>query len=237
MASYQIYVPGEKRENAQAVFPDVGLADLLADGDSAPMGRRVVQGGPDGGFGVVFKWDDPRRPEFFGVRLSTQRWEKYADGAYWFGCERDAPPRPDDLLWSKVPTGDHVAMHDGNAWLIPAMRHFPKVLVCHNGTVEGEPPAECAAYAAWLDRAVRWFLPDEGPPRIPWDAGMQFCAVALRQNYRVNLHAVSFLRLIDERSLQEVVKAAIEWDAIESHLLALEKKTSDPTSGQRASAI
>lgn len=239
MAHYSIYIPGAKGATNEHLVR-VGLGRLCEP--SGPEWTEVLGRGPDGGSGSVASWPltgDPSIDALQGYHPERQQWlpidedpaQQLAAGRFWYGCEPERPPTPADLALKKQVVGERVLLADGQAWMIPFASRLPH----DHALVGGKWRRRVSArHRDWHLRAQRNMeaiftaldLQDflagrvaadqlsETPMKITLADGAAFCCDGLAINYRVTPEIVSFLALLDDRSMVAIIWTTIEMQAV-----------------------
>jgi hypothetical protein len=229
--SLLIFIPGKFGPNLDHLS-EVGLADLLRDGDRGPNASDLVHGGPGGAPGVLFSWDVAQ------YKPDAQTWQPckpdpargLAAGRFWFGSAKDSTPGPDDFLRDAPARlrGFPVELADGREWLVPNGMMLP----CRFALDESGQPAKVPTRPVekihertlWAFQAAASWI--RGEAEIPWPEALDYAAFMLSLNYRVNLEICLTLELFDEKNLGLLLARSTDLDT----LLAIQKKTAASTS-------
>lgn len=212
MAGYLLFFP-DQHGTATAYMHQVGLGSLLADG--SPMFTEAHQG-PDGRPGAVCWWDNPLRPESTpsqGYCPKTQDWEpckpcgELAAGRFWLGRERERLPGPRDLERRRMLDGIPVQLEDGNEWIAPVAKRVPVIFGMDDaGKLAVHPKRQFFAFhSAAMKAREEWVLTENST--VPYLDGMRFAVDCLSQNYRLNWDIVSWLGLLGDDSMCDVILA------------------------------
>ncbi len=142
------------------------------------------------------------------------------------------PPGPGDLdngnplALTTVP----VMLADGNFWEIPELRNqfgttLPRDLIRNRRTGKLETPVRRDYQELWKE-SERWFqfLFDviEGTQRtIDLDSALSFATKILGLRYRFCDATQAALRVIDSNNVQEIIKAALGWEAVFDRLVEM----------------
>lgn len=134
MATLVYFIPGFDQAPAQAAAL-AGLSVVVGD---RPNGLPI-DNGPDGRPGWILPHLYAKRSDSIDFAPARQTWvpapnnegvlpEVWETPDYWIGFDRDAPPRPEDLLKLppyKIYGGEDVRLLDGARWHVPqAARHM-----------------------------------------------------------------------------------------------------------------
>jgi len=218
MSAFVYYVPG-----VQAASPDVlrntGLGALLGPN----ITTRIVNGGPNGGTGLVIC----REGGSALYHAESQTWT--AADTHWVGYENNARPGPFDLLRDDNVGGHAVKMGDGNQWLVPILRVAPAgPLLPHahyfcmgeGGKFQSRLRPEFMALgqkveSMWTEYATRVGMIDTEAGdmatfTLEIDDDCSLIADALAFNYRVGKIEISLLALLTPSSLQKALEALLD---------------------------
>ena len=219
---FAVYLPGRTGANPKHLA-DVGLGELLAPGDDAPMFTDLSQG-PDGAHGMAVHWD-AALPPAIDWQPAARRKEPRAEVLFWFGRTPDVALGPAHFARKRQLRGTPVTLADGNAWLVPIARQVPQTLGMRaDGAWEGETLPQ---YVPFFDACWKFWETMTAPEDtvISWVDACAFIAMALSINYRVNADVIGWLRLVRTDRLFDVHMAAIESELLSE---ALQQKKSDP---------
>lgn len=214
MASFLYYLPGP----SPTIKP--------ADADAAGLGYLRMRGGfncartdsgPDGQHGVVGRLDAG------AVLADRARWMRVPDSPAWVGYDPQCLPTPGDLLREKPHDGHWVVLEDGNEWLIPVARYvngaspLPKRLAYENGTWKsGDLLPRYTEFFAAACRFWDTLLGEASEDnQITFNDEVSLAAEALALNYRVGPVEISLLGLLSTQSESEILKAVVDWPAVE----------------------
>jgi hypothetical protein len=212
---------------------ELGLGYAFEDGVTY---NRVLQGGPDGGRGVVFceAGGDSRYDP------GSQEWHRYPGrDDLWIGWRRDARPGPAELARKNGVRGYPVRLADGREWMIPVAvlpglePALPRLQEWDGeewtlGRVQDK-------YRRYWDTAMAIFEKvrvglEDGETEISVDT-QDLSAQAMTLNYRVGPAEISALGLWDENSDAEIAMAAINWNVWRDAMaVEAEKKSPEPNS-------
>lgn len=224
MAHYQIYIPGPPN-GPERRLGEVGLGDLI--GRHEPMD---CLNGPDGTGGLLVSWrpDDPsQRTGFFP---KEQTWVKNATGQYFVGFWNDAPPHPVELERADTHDGYAVPLQDGNKWAVPAAVWLPKDVILGVNDAKSQVKPEHFDFWEEAKRWVRDFLvmdKNSAPEYLPQMAQYVYRALAL--NYRLTIEVVNHLRLFDERSILDCLRATLDGLILDEIIDEKKNEDSAPT--------
>ncbi len=217
MASYLLYLPDCKGADS-AHLDRYGLGELAAD--RAPEFAECFSFGQ----GSLAYWHQN------GVSpvLDTTLYDWKKGKGFSLGVLKGQQVTPDAIQRDVVRPGYWIACADGQRWQIPAAAKLPHR---HGLDAEGEHTREVVAqYRDYWDKsqqyAVQFFqaidavdILRQSNPRLPIDEPQvtftladtwAFCCRALSINYRLTPEMVSLLGLIDDDSMSNIVKAAID---------------------------
>lgn len=153
------------------------------------------------------------------------------------GWDPGDPPGPRDLARRKQLQGHAVELADGNRWLVPVARHpggdspLPRRLAWSGeGWAQGEVIE--SRRALWEGACRAWEnltgdVREDGVMLV--SDGAELAVMALSANYRVSQAEVSALGLLDTETSAEVLKALVDWPAIE--LLAARRGVQEQAEG------
>lgn len=142
---------------------------------------------------------------------------------YWFGWFREQPPAPHTLRrHTPLIEGYELELADGQLWHCPTLRLMSGLpnLPCSLGiNSAGSTVAQLLpAYEQQWQMAGEIFDRMAGQTEFTVAEGWQYAARLLQINYRLGLHEVSALNLLTTTTYVEVLRAAIDADAIEQYL-------------------
>lgn len=222
------YVPGVR----------VATADVLSErGISALAGVHVssvaVTRGPgDNGPGVVCAAQGASRPGFYP---DSQVWHPCDDGNWMVGWDASTTPKPASLARVEQIAGHLVTLGDDQDWLVPVARSFPigtalpeALVIGPNGELVSEPLPKFAQISQSAERVWEAFM--AASEREGVDDGIQddrdlevadafdIATQALALNYHVSKWELSALRLMTTDTMWGVLRALIDFPAIEAEL-------------------
>lgn len=203
------------------------------EGDSVP--HRAINGGPDGGNGIIIAAGDKTRIGYFPDR---QRWRQIPKSDAWIGIDTEQPPKPHELIRDDRLSGHFVRLADGHDWLVPVAC----LVVEENGELV---PANALPYASDLDEQGDWvpsgvhptYAPlwkiacdwweawsdaevseENGTTRMRFDfAGLRDAAVrVLGVNYRVANIEAAMLGILDDHVARNVLEALVDAPSIKA---------------------
>lgn len=181
--------------------------------------------GPGGASGVLFG-----RSETPLTNVEGLRWAPYpGQSRLHVGWDAGNAPGPGDLARRKQLQGHAVELADGQRWLVPVARHphgdspLPRRLEWSGSA--GWAPGEVieSRRALWEGACRAW---DTLSGQVEEDGallvsdGAELAVMALSANYRVSQAEVSALGLLDTETSAEVLKALVDWPAIEELMAA-----------------
>lgn len=201
----------------------VSLADAKAAGldyvfDSANPQCVGVANGPAGQHGCVFG----REAFKLGYYPQRQTWRKIPGSAAWLGWETENLPGPEELGRgeSEQVRGEWVRLGDGKEWLCPIARVLDQVVLPRaadldeNGRwVEGPVRAKYRQ----LERVANEFWPlfASAKGELVYENLNASAAICIGVNYYVSPIEIASLGLLDGEISQFVLRAAVNWLAIE----------------------
>jgi hypothetical protein len=218
MAGPLYFFPGVAKAG-RAQFEAAGLGHAL---DGAGVGAcGTTERGPDGGKGAIVAPPCPRGRAPIPQLADVATWAQVPGREVWIGWLTDDRPTPADLARRVQVPGYEVELADGARWTVPVARR-----------VAGAPG---------LPRALRWdgsaWAPGDVVPKHAqlwavacrvWDAligaaGAEVtltlecdaAALALACNYRVGPPEISALGLFTTATQSEVIKALVDFPALE----------------------
>lgn len=237
---FGVYVP-QRRGEASSVLRSVG-ADWALDPSVTAMGLDVIEGGPDGGGGLLVYFDRRGRLEpanvLAAIDLEAQEWQPAAPtgdlpaGRYWLGVWKSQRPGPEDLQREEHADGIPLELRDGRQWVVPIADYLPKMLRLNRATGQQEerPSERHAEFIRRANELFRLLIGDgfqesvEKHLRVVIPDGLRFAADALAINYRVNLDLLDMLAADGIVGEWEAVKIAAVATGVEL-LASTEKKS------------
>ena len=209
MGQVLYYVPDVGTMKAERAC-ELGLGHVFAEGDLTYAGWQNGPSGP----GVLFAHGQA------GFEAAGAcEWTAAPDAAYWIGFLRSDLPRPQDLVRAKVMPGHPVCLADGNLWTVPVARlldgapALPRRLTWDGAS--WQPGDVLERYADLFGAACRCWDALSQDGEVTFDESCDVAVLALAINYRVGPAEVSALGLFDNTSHIEVVKAMLDWPALE----------------------
>lgn len=215
-----------------------GLGDLVdasVDAIFTPISK-----GPTGGSGRLVTFYPGNAPREYDAK--SQTWiEAPPDGElkagrYWLGYVTKAKPRPEDFQRRNLIEGEAVVLADDKVWVIPCCEHAPK-RITRNRDTGAEMEVVKGEYQEWVESSNEIFgyimadgyaaLSDPNY-KVPIKGGMRYCALSLRNNYRVNYDVVDLLQLIDSAVISDVILAACGITSL-ANLIRQKKNTNTPS--------
>jgi hypothetical protein len=241
------YIPGHKAASiSKEQLERVGLASQF---DRFRPASRLCSRGPDEGRrpncgGGLVVADDAITPEAHMMAPDRQHWEPAGppeSAPWWVGRWKEGPfaaITPADLARKEQVDGHLVELADGfqPGWLIPVARSFlagrvriPGVLALGpDGKLVRRELPRFAAVSAAAERAARSIVEVDGAqdPPLLMDEAWSIACEALAVNYRVTPREISFLGLLTDANIIEVLRALIDWPTMVA-AIAAQKKRSD----------
>ncbi len=221
MSAFLYWVPGESTGGPKMVEA-AGLSHVF----DRSAGVAVCSKGPDGVGGAILARGNLGGKH--GYYPDVQEWQKVA--GQWLGWPKDNPPGPDDLVRDTLVDGWDTELADGNAWVVPVVRVFPKGTRLPQTMVLG--PA-----GQWVGQVREEFVDLCQAVGVAWDfffaaphvadpaAGFEGRVITLPDaadlavrgltlNYRVGRREVSALRLLDDKMVGRVIGAMFDLPAV-----------------------
>jgi hypothetical protein len=216
----QIFVPNRNGCSLDHLR-EVGLEELLRDGDSSPMAVDIIGVGPGGHRGVVFYW--PRSCSKPGYHPESQKWiAAKTDAARNLPAGRfhlclDGDGTPETLLRDEDArlAGYFVELDAGRKWAIPNSKMLPfRFALDDEGNLIKVPKRQYEP----LHKRMQWaFEIAESNLRdgtdIPWDDAIAYAAEMLSINYRVNREICFALELLDNR-VGQILKMSVDFEKL-----------------------
>lgn len=212
--------PGGGALTRQAIS-DAGLGYLL-DGKGGPTVQPTDRG-PEKQSGTFFTVAGAGgRGEPSILRAGEARWDKIPGLEAWIGRLEGESPGPEDLARAKLIDGYPVELADGKTWLVPVVRalgggsRLPRAMVWDGRDfVEG---GVRPAYEKLFAAGQRiWDLISTSPDghAVTLSEATATSVAALAANYRIGPAEVDLLELLDSANTVDVVKALIDYPAVE----------------------
>ncbi len=151
-----------------------------------------------------------------------QSWTRVADGNYWIGFDQDAPPAPDELQREYVVTGPEHELGDGRIWTCPIVRRqgvqnaLPSRWGVDPTTGEYASTMLPRYSAAWA--AAGKILNAQFGGELSRQGALDLCVQMLAINYRIGVHEVSLLGLLDDTNWKLIWRAATDADFLDEWL-------------------
>ena len=209
MSRFQVFIPGTDYRNAEAALKGVGLSDLIANA------CYQQSEGPDG-VGVVISWPDSG-DAITGYKPEEQSWKpavpkgELKAGRYWVGIWKDRPPTPKDLKRVYQEPGKHLALSDGNEWLIPKAVALPRdAILQDDGTWHWEVQRQFHGLYNDSQKWTEFILTAKEGDAVDWNEMISFGVMAIKVNYKITNEVVSELRLLTQTKLFELIMAVCE---------------------------
>lgn len=229
MSSPVYYLPGRKSATPQ-VLAELGLGYLL-DGAGGLSAAGVPHSGPDGKAGCMVCLPSAACPEppIGALAAAAGRAKTFAQlpgSAAWMGWDPASPPGPEDLARREQILGHDVELGDGRRWHVPVARlldggtRLPRRLAW-DGEVWSPGQVLDRYRALWTAASRIWDAlagAGEGGTEtvtVTLDEECSAAAAALAVNYRLGPGEVSLLDLLDEAAEVRVVKALVDWPALD----------------------
>lgn len=221
MGSFALYTPQD------ASLP----AGIVNENDSQPQPFQF-SAGPDGTHGTWHFWIDGGRPVMnltYCPRI--QKWTQIGQ-QLWIGVERDNPVTPDGISRLQRYVSMTVMLADKQQWEIPVTARLPRTWgVGLDGSFTRQVRPEFRDYcemseAVWNDIVLG---KSEDGERVQIPRAWEYCCRALALNYRVSPEIVSYLGLIDDTVVGQVLGASVELDTI-VEVADLKKNSEDTAS-------
>lgn len=227
---FQYYLPGVARDDVtrdylqQSPLAEI-LWDLLAKPALFEARVRmfaVHSAGPDGSSGTIVAVMPTGDLQFTpGVRAG-QQWIEVATAspAYWIGLDPRAVPGPMDLARDHIVAGEEHELGDGRVWMCPTVRRqgFSNGLPASwgidpkTGDFVASPLPRYAA--AWS--AAEQIFDAQLSGEITRPEVLKLCVQMLGVNYRVGVHEVTLLKLLDDTTWEPIWRAATDLSFVES---------------------
>ena len=178
-----IYLPGKSGVDDKAHLAAAGLGHLTRNRPQAYC-TDVLQGGPDGGRGLLISFGGT-----VGVQLETQRWRpaiaagELAAGRYWVGLPK-GPVHPDELKRPKFTPAEAVQGADGYLWGVPIATALPHDNRLGEAGLERVVAAEFQEYYALAEQFFAAFL-NRGRGGLKMQDAWRLAVLGLQINYLV----------------------------------------------------
>ena len=178
-----IYLPGKSGVDDKAHLTAAGLGHLTRNRPQAYC-TDVLQGGPDGGRGLLISFGGT-----VGVQLETQRWRpaiaagELAAGRYWVGLPQ-GPVHPDELRRPKFTPAEAVQGADGYLWGVPIASALPHDNRLGDAGLERVVAEEFQEYYALSEQFFTAFL-NRGRGGLKMQDAWRLAAMGLQINYLV----------------------------------------------------
>ena len=191
-----------------------------------------ISPGPDQQHGVLFRFS---AGGFNGSERA--KWEQIPNSTAWLGFDPAHPPSPADLARPKQMNGHFVRLADGNDWLVPVARAIsgasplPRRMKWDGSQWQtGDLLAQYTELFAQACRAWDTIVGATSDGLATFTDECNLAAMALAINYRIGPAEISTLGLFDTASEVEVIKALVDWPALEEikKKLAAEKSSLTP---------
>jgi hypothetical protein len=220
----QIFIPNKTGCNLD-YLREVGLEQLLRDGDSMPMAVDVISNGPGGGGGIVFYW--MRSTKLPGYHPEQQSWHaakpdtsrNLPAARFYVSVDGDTP---DTLLRDEAARlpGYFAELADGREWAIPNSAMLPFLFgIGDQGEIVRLPKRSVAPVAermGWAFDSLERMLRDGA--EVPWEEGISYAAEMLSLNYRLNRELCLLLGLLDSQSVGRILRFSIDAKTLQAKL-------------------
>ena len=236
---YCLYLP-ERRGASDDHLEAVGATSLKGTGASY---ADVLENGPDGGWGLHVSWDSRQ----IGL---DERWAwspappvaGLPKGRFWIGIHPEDPVTPSDLKRPEQYVSHDVQLGDSNTWAIPVAQRLP-----HTNGLDPETGKfvrqHSPQYRSFCDRSMRVAVDmlsafgglemieklggtdEQVDIGFPLDEAWSYCCEALSMNYRITPEVVNVLKLFDDESLADCMKATVDLPILMQ--VRAEKKSTD----------
>ncbi len=202
-----------------------------------PVTTRSHENGPGGGPCQIVSSGDAKRTHY---EPDLQTWSDC--GGYWTGFWKEDPPAVLDLKRKTQLAGHEVKLGDGENWLIPVARSLPggsplpaAMILGKDGEVVTEELPQFAEFAAaaerlWQDFRIMWGW-DEGEPSLNTADWIRIAAMAVGWNYHAGVNEFNSLRLITSENLVRILKAIVDYPAMEAMMDKKKVQRSETGSG------
>ena len=243
---FLIFIPGASGAGTQQLV-DRGLPESFCAGATfIPWSEPSF----DAGSGSVVIWDAenaPRNPSEWSQLdwIAAKPNGKLEAGRFWIGFDPTDLPTPEECKLAKLYPGHFVTFCDGREWLIPAYTRLDYGYVMgDDGEVERLPKEQWQEHcrrskeitdnlflALGIHDIVDENLTDENIERrnrvqeLDVRHGCSYVANALGINYRLDVELALTFGMLDDRSMQQAIEAAI--DLPEILVVREQKKSSD----------
>jgi hypothetical protein len=215
--SFIYFFPNRQSPLVRNQFTDAdrehGVADVLRDASLASLNTLK---GPDGGSGLLVMID---HKDFGAVNLNydadKQNWAKVSD-YMWIGYWQGKMPGPELLLRPKNIGGEEIEIND-QKWTIPIcgpQRHALPTTWRFNGSGEWSDHVS-DDYRSLMVESEKTFeeLRRSNDPGYDHDSAIKrhaaFCARMLTVNYHVGRYEISILGVLTDKSIVQIIRAAI----------------------------
>jgi len=241
------FIPGERNRVTIERLAELGLSYAFDAADD--FIQRETAAGPSrtlntsGGPGVIVGRKQLGK-EKLGHFAERQRWvpaEDFGGGDWWVGCDRENPPKPDDVVRAQdVLGGRWLQLPDGNKWLCPTAREFveqpephfecalPKRLKWSTATERYEPVGVDRKYEAlWLlassyneaiAEALRNANEFDTTLRVEFEQADMLAVMALQANYRVWLPELDLLDIMGEHTRARILDVLLDNETWQSFI-------------------
>ena len=236
MSVFLYYIPEQPTEVTLETAAGLGIGYAF----EVKPDTRTVNGGPDGGNGIVFgnfalMGDLPS-----GYYPDKQTWRQMPKSEVWIGYYTGTPPAPEDLIVKQPLAGHWVELGDGREWMAPVarglsvdgddIRQETRVPVMTGLDDDGNWTASevSAKYAALWDTACSFWdhfaaaIGDaeegEESAEFKFDGAHTSALLALSTNYRIGKVESVMLGLFSIHHVRKILEALIDWPVAEDWL-------------------
>lgn len=218
MAGLLIWIPQLDRAPDADELRELGLGWLEPTGHSSHPSP-----GPAGEAGRLIALE-PSTPAGKRARCRYRIGQEWHDtGRYWFGWDRDDPPRPVDLQRPILYFGHPARLGDEQDWTVPIVRPYTaqRFRLAADGETwltpmpdDYELVAGCVRYWDW-----RW----GGAEPVSRSDIVNLCVRALSVHYRLDRPQCSALGLFDDRAIDKCLGAMFDVPSMAAELRARKK--------------
>jgi hypothetical protein len=218
---YLIFIPNKIGPNKNHL-KEVGLPELVQPGDSPALWADLIGRGPGDQPGQIWTWGD-QIPAYLP---DQQTWVEDKKGRYWYGFSTSSPPTPTDLLRQNPIDGVSIELADGHKWTVPNVTRLPAVFDLDD---QDEPVMlphpRFRAFAEECGWALEVVTADlQGGVSPDWKRSLDFAAMALSQNYRLNRSIAIRLGMLSEATVPQVLMQAVDVPKLRLIMEDLKKK-------------
>lgn len=218
--------PGPDQSSPEAILARAGLADLAENASMSSLMTGPKIGEEQLGSGKLFGWDRFSKG-YYGENAEWIPAVPVRDlpaRRYWIGIHKSSPPTPEELKKANgLKLCNPVTDDSGNVWQIPVARRLPRVFgVDSAGEVVSEVKGK---YHEYWEAAFGFFEMFLGN-KVSFQNGdyWRFAVAAFGWNYRVTSELLTHMKVISDETLDSIVEAACDVEAIRKEL---EEKNSE----------